>query len=300
MSNFWSGWIIVLTLACLVLAGLLLYYTRKNDRTDTTDETTGHAFDGIEELDNPLPKWWLWLFVATFVFAGAYLVLYPGLGYWQGLFGWSSDSELTRAQTRHARRFEPLYEQYFAINVETLARNPKALQIGERLFNNNCATCHGSDARGGFGFPNLTDTHWLYGGTPTAIKTTLIGGRQGQMPSWSAIIGETGVRQVASYVRTLSQLPTDANEASLEAGAAIFSNVCSVCHGPDGKGNQTLGAPNLTSNVWLYGSDQAQLEYTIRKGRNGVMPAWLDILGEHQIHLLTAYVYSLSLPKEPE
>lgn len=294
MSSFWSGWIIILTLTCLALVVWVLFSARHNQRQQLTEETTGHNYDGIEELDNPLPHWWFLLFIATLVFGLAYLLLYPGLGKWQGLLGWSATGELKRDQLKHSRRYAPEFARYAATPIDQLIDNPKALKMGQRIYINNCALCHASDARGGFGFPDLTDKDWLYGGTPAAITTTLLMGRQGQMPAWGALLGEQGVSQVSQYVRSLSGLQTGASSAALAGGRDIYETSCSVCHGADGTGNQALGAPNLTDDIWLYGSSPAQVSYTIRSGRNGVMPAWKAVLGEEKVHLVAAYVYSLS------
>ncbi len=294
MSSFWSGWIIILTLACLALVIWVLFSTRKAQRPTETEETTGHSYDGIEELDNPMPHWWFMLFVATLVFGAGYLILYPGLGKWAGLLGWTSTGELERHEQKHSRRYAPEFARYAATPIEELINNPKALKMGQRIYMNNCALCHASDAGGSFGFPNLTDDNWLYGGSPEQITTTLLYGRQGQMPAWGAIIGEKGVNQVTHYVRSLSGLKTGADNRTLASGKQIFETTCSVCHDKDGTGNQSLGAPNLTINKWLYGSSHAQVAYTIRNGRNGVMPAWNEILGEQKVHLVAAYVYSLS------
>ncbi|WBA80282.1 cytochrome-c oxidase, cbb3-type subunit III [Endozoicomonas sp. GU-1] len=294
MSNFWHWWIVLLTTACLVLVTWVLFATRKGQRRDMTDETTGHAYDGIEEYDNPLPQWWFIMFIATLVFTVGYLILYPGMGKWAGVLGWTQVNELEQDQLKHDRKYAPEFARYAATPVEQLINNPRALKMGERVYINNCALCHGMDAGGNFGFPNLTDNDWLYGGTPDAIKATIAHGRQGQMPAWGAVIGDIGVKQVASYTRELSGIDSGASEADLAAGEKIFSTTCAVCHNADGTGNHALGAPNLTNNIWLYGSSQAQVEYTIRKGRNGVMPPWNDILGEEKVHLVTAYVYSLT------
>ena len=294
MSTFWHWWIVLLTIACLVLVIWILFATRHAQRKDHTEQTTGHDHDGIEEYDNPVPHWWFLLFIITLAFTMGYLILYPGLGYWTGLFGWSSAGELERTQLKHERRYAPEFARYGATPVEELLRNPRALRMGQRIYLNNCAVCHGTDAGGSFGFPSLSDDNWLYGGTADAIKTTVLQGRQGVMPAWEVILGEQGVRQVASYTRELSGIHSGASPNDLTVGETLFNNNCAVCHGADGKGNQTLGAPNLTNNIWLYGSTQRQVEYTIRRGRNGVMPAWQDILGEDKVHLVTAYVYSLT------
>ncbi|WP_257293399.1 cytochrome-c oxidase, cbb3-type subunit III [Endozoicomonas sp. YOMI1] len=294
MSNFWHWWIVLLTTACLVLVTWVLFATRKTQRKEMTEETTGHAYDGIEEYDNPLPHWWFIMFVATLVFTVGYLILYPGMGKWAGILGWTQVNELEQNQQKHDRKYAPEFARYAATPIEQLINNPKALKMGERVFINNCALCHGMDAGGNFGFPDLVDNDWLYGGTPDAIKATIVHGRQGQMPAWGAVIGDIGVKQVASYTRELSGIDTGASEADLAVGEKIFSTTCAVCHNADGTGNFALGAPNLTNNIWLYGSSQAQVEYTIRQGRNGVMPPWNDILGEEKVHLVTAYVYSLT------
>ena len=293
MSSFWSGWIIILTLACLILVIWLLFATRKTQRRDLTEETTGHNYDGIEELDNPMPHWWFMLFVATLVFSAGYLLLYPGMGNWIGLFGWTSTSELELHQEKHDRRYVPLFAQYAKTPIEQLAENPKALKMGQRIFLNNCALCHGSDAGGSFGFPSLTDNDWLYGGTPADIKTTIMEGRSGQMPAWGAVIGEKGVQDVSTFIRYQAGLVDRVDDSVLNSGKKAYDTTCSICHGSDGKGMQALGAPDLTDAIWLYGSSQTEVEYTVRNGRNGVMPAWNRILGEEKVHLVSTYVYSL-------
>ncbi|MGI9278101.1 MAG: cytochrome-c oxidase, cbb3-type subunit III [Endozoicomonas sp.] len=294
MSSFWSGWVVFLTLACLAFVSYVLYTTWRQQRSETTTQTTGHAYDGIEELDNPMPKWWLALFVATFIFTAFYLWLYPGLGNWKGFLGWTSTGELQRHQEKHNRRYQPLFAQYANTPIEELVNNPKAVKMGERIFLNNCALCHGSDAGGAFGFPDLSDHDWLYGGTADAITTTIMEGRNGQMPAWGAVIGEKGVRDVATFIRANAGLVDNIDPATAKAGKKVYDTTCAVCHNADGKGNQLLGAPDLTDDTWLYGSSQAQVEYTIRSGRNGVMPAWKDILGKEKVHLVATYVYSLN------
>lgn len=298
MSSFWSGWVILLTLACLAFIIYVLYHTWRQQRRETTTETTGHVYDGIEELDNPMPKWWLILFVATIVFTAVYLVLYPGMGNWKGVLNWTSTGELDRHQQQHDRRYAPLFAQYAKTPIEELVKNPKALKMGERIFLNNCALCHGSDAAGSFGFPDLTDSDWLYGGHADAIKTTVMEGRNGQMPAWGAVIGEKGVTNVSTFIRSNAGLIENADPAVLAEGKKVYDTTCAVCHNQDMKGNQTLGAPDLTDDVWLYGSSQAEVEYTVRKGRNGVMPAWKNILGQEKVHLVSTYVYSLNKDKE--
>ncbi|MBL4610844.1 cytochrome-c oxidase, cbb3-type subunit III [Halopseudomonas sp.] len=291
MSNFWSGYIIVLTLIMLGLTLWLMFATRKGQRPEETEETLGHSFDGIEEYDNPLPRWWFMLFLATIVFAVIYLILYPGMGKFPGILGWTQVGQYEQEVTAAREQYAPIFANYSDMPVEEVAKDPDALRIGQRLFAINCSVCHGSDARGAFGFPNLTDNDWIWGGSPEQIHTTLVQGRQAAMPAWLAIIGDEGVRSTAAYVRELAGLETDGVDTKL--GAQVFSTNCVACHGPQGKGNELIGSPNLTDDVWLYGSSLVQIQQTLRYGRNGNMPAQAH-LGEDKIHMLTAYVYSLS------
>lgn len=293
MSNFWSWWIILLTTGCLIFVCAVLFGTRKAQRKETTEETTGHSADGIEEYDNPLPHWWFLMFVATLVFSVGYLILYPGLGKWQGVLGWSSVGQLEREELRHSRRYQPEFARFAATSIEELIENPKALNMGQRIFLNNCSICHGTDAGGAFGFPNLADNDWLYGGKPDQIEMSIAQGRQGQMPAWGPVIGEQGVKQVSAYVRTLAGIDVNTSKDDLAAGHQIFNTTCAACHNSDGTGSTVLGAPDFTNNIWLYGSSQTQVEYTVRNGRNGVMPAWNDIFGPEKVHLVATYIYSL-------
>lgn len=291
MTNFWSGYIIVLTVTTLALIVWLIFATRKGQRPDTTEETMGHDFDGIEEYDNPLPRWWFMLFVATIVFGLAYLALYPGLGKFPGVLGWTQVSQYEAEVERAEARFAPIFARYAEMPVEEVAKDEEALRIGQRLFATNCSVCHGSDARGSFGFPNLTDNDWIWGGSADQIRTTLMQGRQAAMPAWQQVLGDDGIRNTAAYVRHLSGLETE--NVDLEAGKQHFQTVCAACHGPEGKGNPMLGAPNLTNDTWLYGSTMTQVQHTLRYGRNGHMPVQAH-LGDDRIHILTAYVLSLS------
>ncbi|MEL7309188.1 MAG: cytochrome-c oxidase, cbb3-type subunit III, partial [Pseudomonadota bacterium] len=274
-----------------------------------------------EELNNPLPKWWTYMFFATFIWSVYYLAAYPGLGNWEGLGKWTSSNQgiTSLAESKEAteqalangenvqldqeyiaadERFGPIFESFAKQDIESLVKDEKALEIGQRLFSQNCAQCHGSDARGGQGFPNLTDKDWLYGGTPDKIKETLLYGRVAAMPPWGAALGEQGVKEMTAHVLSLSGRTVNQKDAA--AGAAKFA-MCAACHGADGKGsvahNLPFGAPNLTDNIWLYGGSKRAVEETLMNGRAGVMPAWKDILGEDKVHLLTAYVYSLSQDK---
>lgn len=304
MSTFWSLWIIILTVINMVLLLWVLFANRKvavvgEESTDV--KTTGHEYDGIEEYDNPLPRWWFYMFILTFIFGAIYLIIYPGMGSYKGIAwkdtgAWTSVGELRSHQAEAETVYAETYGVYSKMPIEELARNPDALKMGFRLFSNNCAVCHGADGGGNPGFPNLTDNDWLWGGTPDKILETLVQGRKAVMPSWGNIIGEKGVADVAEYVLQISGNKHDAAKA--EVGAKLFTTNCVACHGVDGKGNQLLGAPNLTDNIWLYGGDAATIRQTLRDGRNGVMPAQQDLLKEDRIHLLAAYVYSLSLEEK--
>ncbi|WP_313089704.1 cytochrome-c oxidase, cbb3-type subunit III [Pseudomonas sp.] len=304
MTTFWSWYITLLSLGTIAALVWLLLATRKGQRHDSTEETVGHSYDGIEEYDNPLPRWWFMLFVATVIFALGYLALYPGLGNWKGLLpgyegGWTQVKEWQREVDKANEQYGPLYAKFAAMPVEEVAQDPQALKMGGRLFASNCSVCHGSDAKGAYGFPNLTDNDWLYGGAPETIKTTIMGGRQAAMPAWRDVLGEDGIRNVAGYVRSLSgrDVP-EGIDADIEQGQKIFATNCVACHGPEGKGTQAMGAPNLTDNTWLYGSSFGQIQQTLRYGRNGRMPAQQDHLGNDKVHLLAAYVYSLSQKSE--
>lgn len=257
-----------------------------------TKQTTGHTFDGIEELNNPLPRWWLGLFWASILFSVIYLLLYPGLGGYPGLLRWSSARQWTEEVKQAEQQYAPIFAQYAAKPVEELVNHPAALKIGQRLFLNHCAACHGSDARGGPGFPNLTDDNWQYGRTAEAIKTTITQGRTGFMPAMGELVGdEAGIESVAAYVRSLNGYEHES--VQVEQGEKIFTSVCAACHGADAKGNPLLGAPDLTNDQWVYGGSLEAIKDTIRWGRSGKMPAQKDILSAEQIHLLTAYVLSL-------
>lgn len=296
MSAFWSAWVSVIALAVIFGCTWLLFATRKSEKfKESTEETLGHEFDGIAEYDNPLPKWWFQMFLGTVVFGLGYLALYPGLGNFQGLLGWSSHGQWEEEMQHAEEVYQPVFAKYASLSIEELQdpSNETGLRMGQRMFANNCAVCHGSAGTGAYGFPNLTDGDWLYGGDPATIKTTITNGRQGAMPAWGPVLGEDGVRDVAAYVQTLSGMDNvDADAAA--RGQTQFQALCAACHGPDGKGIQALGAPNLTDDTWLYGGSFEQIAHTIRNGRAGVMPAHQALLSEDKIHLIAAYVYSLS------
>jgi len=301
MSDFFSsGWSIYIAAATILglVACLALLIIAARRRVMAGDNTTGHVWDeDLRELNNPLPRWWMGLFVLTVVFAGAYLALYPGLGSVPGSLGWSSVSQYQDEQATARAAAAPLYARFAAEPAEALARNPQAMAIGERLFANNCAACHGADARGSKGFPNLTDTDWLWGGTPEKIAETITQGRQGQMPPMAAAVGGAqDVRNVAHHVLSLSGSPH--NPIAAAEGRAKFV-VCAACHGANGKGNPALGAPNLTDSVWLHGWGEAAIVAMVNQGKTNVMPAHAGRLSPEQIHVLAAYVWSLSHSSTP-
>jgi cytochrome c oxidase cbb3-type subunit 3 len=300
MSNGWSWWVIVLVTVNIAGCVWLLVANRTAKlEEDEKDDSTGHSFDGIEELNNPLPAWWTWLFVGTIVFAIGYLILYPGMGNFPGTLGWTSTGEYQQEIDAAQAKYGPIFAAYMEKPIPELIDDTRAIEIGSRLFANNCAQCHGSDARGGPGFPNLTDDDWLYGNSPELVVTTITGGRNGTMPPFGPVIGsEEGIARVAQYVLSLSGREHDAEMAA--AGAQTFMTICFACHGPDGKGNQMIGSPNLTDDIWLHGGRVSDIENRARNGIMSKMPAHGDILGDEKIHLVAAYVLSLSADSEDE
>lgn len=295
MGIFWNLWIIGLTLIFLALITWVLFANRKvavNDEDEPENRTTGHVYDGIEEYDNPLPRWWFNLFVGSMIFGVIWLILYPGLGSFKGVLGWTSTGELQRDEKRAEQQLEKSYGVYSDMPIDALINEPKAMKMGARLFANNCSVCHGADGGGNYGFPNLTDSDWLYGCSPEAILHSLHEGRAGNMPAFSAILGEEKVGHLADYVLQLSGQEHDAEAAAL--GQPLFAQNCAVCHGGNGKGNHAMGAPNLTDDIWLYEGSREEILHSLRKGRANQMPAQKDILREDKIHILAAYVYSLS------
>ncbi len=290
--GFWDLYVALLALISIVACGVFLK-SQSVQRKPGAVETTGHRWDGdLAEYNNPLPRWWSWLFYLTIVFSLAYLVLYPGLGSWRGTLGWTQVGQLQEEQAAAEKQFGPLYRRFAATDVETLAKDPEALAVGQKLFLNNCAQCHASDGAGSRGFPNLTDRDWLWGGDAKTIRTTISEGRTGMMPPFGAALGPEGVKNVAHYVRSLSGLTTDPLRVAF--GRELYQQNCIACHGADGKGNAALGAPNLADKTWLYGSAEATVIETVTGGRTNQMPAHKALLDEARIHLLTAYVLSLS------
>ena len=293
-SDFWHWYIAILTiLSILACVWLIRWMTADFEHKDEV-ESTGHIWDGdLTELNNPLPRWWLGLFYITLAFGGFYLLLYPGLGNFGGLLGWTSKGQYEQEVEKVEAEVGPLFAGYQQTPILDLIKDENALKVGERLYLNYCATCHGSDARGARGFPNLRDNDWQWGGDPANIKTTLLNGRIAAMPPWEAALGgESGVNEVTQYLLRLSDRATIDELA--DKGKAKYDTFCVACHGPDGKGNPALGAPNLTDDVWLYGGSITRINESLIKGRNGQMPAFGEFLGEAKVHLLTAYIYGLS------
>jgi cytochrome c oxidase cbb3-type subunit 3 len=301
MSDFVnSGWSVFV--AALTIVGLLgclwLLFIASRRQPMAADNSTGHVFDeDLVEMNNPLPRWWMWLFILTVVFAFAYVAMFPGLGSFGGRLNWTSANQLEADKQAAARETAPIYAAFKGLPAAELSRNPKAMAIGERLFSNNCAACHGSDARGSKGFPNLTDNDWLHGGTPEKIEETITQGRIGMMPPIAAAVGTPeDVHNVANYVLSLSG--SAHNSIAAAAGRSKFT-VCAACHGADGKGNQALGAPNLTDKIWLHGWGEDAIVAMVTQGKTNVMPAQKGRLTPEQIHVLATYVWSLSQSNLP-
>jgi len=296
MSDFiHGGWGIFVAIATVVgliaCVGLLIVASRREVMAE--DNTTGHVWDvDLKEMNNPLPRWWMWLFIITVVFAVIYLALYPGLGKFPGTLGWSSTGQYKTEQQRAQETMAAVFDKFKSMSNEQLIKDPAAMGIGERLFGNNCAGCHGSNAKGSKGFPNLTDGDWLYGGSPETIAETITKGRMGVMPPMAAAVGTAeDARNVANYVLSLSDSPH--NSAAAQLGKAKYV-VCAACHGPEGKGNLALGAPNLTDKIWLHGWGEGAVLAMISQGKTNIMPGFADRLTAQQIHVLAAYVWSLS------
>ena len=294
MSGFWKWFIAILTAVNIAYALWLLTGTvrRKPGEQKAGPETTGHVWDGdLREYNNPLPRWWLAVFYFTVAFAVAYLVLYPGIGAFQGTLGWTQARQW-QAQTDEANAVVAReFARFTGKSVAELAQDAAALKIGKNLFAANCAMCHGSDARGAKGFPNLTSPNLTWGRDPDAVLATISGGRQGVMPAWKDALGADGVEAVANYVYSLSG--RNAPAALVAAGREKFATLCVACHGPDAKGNPALGAPNLTDEYWIYGGSLAAIKESIANGRSNRMPAHLELLGEQKVKLLAAFVLSL-------
>jgi len=297
MSSGWSAFVIVLTVANILGCLWLLWWTtrppRANEQQLGGGAQTGHVWDHVlREYNNPLPRWWLWLFYMTVAFGLIYLVLFPGLGNFAGTKGWSQSSQYAAERQRVEERAATLLAPFAQLSVPALADNPQAMSTAHNLFQNNCAQCHGSDGGGARGFPNLADADWQWGGDADSVVQTITNGRVAAMPPWGEALGAEGIEQVVAYVQSLSGLPHDAAAAAL--GRPQFGTFCTACHGADGRGNPLLGAPNLTDAAWLYGSDAASIREAIVKGRNNQMPAFGERLGEQRVRLLAAYVLRMS------
>jgi len=298
MSGFWNLWItgfVTLNIAFLVW---LLFVTANKKKSDQNagPETTGHTWDGdLKEYNNPLPRWWLGIFYGSIVFAIVYLVIFPGFGSFAGTAGWSQVGQWSAQKADADAIVAREFKRFEGKSVADLSTDPAAIKVAKNLFAANCAMCHGSDAHGGKGFPNLTSPNLTWGRTADDIVATITSGRMGAMPSWQAVLGDEGVVQVANYVYTLSGR-TAPDAAAAAAGKEKFATICAACHGPDGKGNKALGAPNLTDEYWIYGSSLDTIKETVTNGRTNRMPAWLDTLGEQKVKLLAAYIYSLAPP----
>ena len=296
MSDFihdgWAWFVAGITVAGLLFCAFILMVASKR-KVMANDNTTGHVWDeDLRELNNPLPRWWMWLFIITVVFSVVYLALYPGLGSTPGVLKWTSTGQWQTEQDKAHAAMAPVYAQYTAMPAADLAKDAKAMGIGERLFVNHCAQCHGSDARGSKGFPNLTDGDWLGGNGPEYIAKTIIAGRLGMMPPMAAAVGGADdLKNVSHYVLSLSG--SAHNNVAAELGKAKFT-ACAACHGADGKGNQALGAPNLTDKIWLHGWGEQAVTAMVVNGKSNVMPAFEQRLSPEQIRVLAAYVWNLS------
>lgn len=292
-SDFWAYYVAGIIIVSIIACWVLLILTGKTHAMTADDNTTGHVWDGdLREMNNPLPRWWSYMFVLTIVFAFVYLALYPGLGSYPGQLGWTSRGLHQSEVDKGNKEIEPIYAKFLGMKPEEIAKDAQAMAIGERLYSNNCAVCHASDARGNKGFPNLTDGDWLHGGTPEKIQETIVQGRNGNMAPIAAAVGSADdVKNVANYVLSLSNSPHDAARAAL--GKDKFA-VCAACHGPDGKGMQAIGSANLTDNIWLHGFGEATIVGHINKGIVNVMPPQGQLLTKGQLHVLVSYIWGLS------
>jgi cytochrome c oxidase cbb3-type subunit 3 len=296
-----SGIAIFIVIAVLanIFAGLWLIWWTNQGVKVPPQETTHVWDDDLTEYNNPMPRWWLWLFILTIVFALAYLAFFPGLGNYRGLLKWTSVSQFAAEDTAARGAFEQRFAADKGKSLLQLSMDPAAMTTAKNLFALNCSSCHGSDARGAKGFPNLTDQDWLWGGSEETVYQTIAQGRNNAMPGWGPVLGADGVEEVLAYVLSLSdrKLEGPAGSANfVAAGKVRFTTMCTACHGADGKGNQALGGPNLADNIWLHGGAVADIRETITKGRTNAMPAHLERLGDTKVRLLAAYVLSLSRP----
>jgi cytochrome c oxidase cbb3-type subunit 3 len=292
-SNFWSVYVAGITIVSILGCLALLWISGKTRAMTTQDNSTGHVWDGdLREMNNPLPRWWVGLFIITCIFGVVYLALYPGLGSFGGSLKWSETDQFEREVAAGQAKEAPVYAAFASKDISALSKDEAAMKIGDRLFMNNCAQCHGSDAKGalGFGFPDLTDKQWNWGGTPEAILETITNGRTAVMTPMAEALGSPDdAHNVANYVLSLSNAPHDSVSANL--GRAKFE-LCAACHGPDGKGNPLLGSANLAAGIFTYGAPvESHVLDMINNGKIGVMPAWKEKFTPEQLKVLAAYVW---------
>lgn len=293
MSEFWNWWVIVIVAINILGCWALLHWTRKiKSSNENENETTGHIYDGIEEYNNPLPHWWLNMFHISLIFSIVYLILYPGLGNFAGTLGWTQENQHSKEVIEAKKIYLPLFEKFSSTPIPQLAEIKQATEMGKRIFVNTCAGCHGSDAGGNPSYPNLTDNDWLWGGSPNQIKQSIMSGRQGIMPAFGSILTAEQIDGLVQYVGKLSG--HQVNDVKANIGQAVFDVQCFACHGSEATGNIAMGAPNLTDNIWLHSGSATGISKTIREGLNNKMPPHSQILGDAKIHLVTAYIYSLS------
>ena len=298
MSTFWSLFVTVLVIGNLIGVMWLLFATssKKSDSSKGPEidgvPSTGHEWDGIKELNHPLPRWWFNLFIITVVFSVVYMFLYPALGNAEGALNWTQLGQLEREMHENKEKREVYFKQFDQISFEDLSQHKDAMKTGGRLFANYCAACHGSDARGSEGFPDLSDGDWLYGNSEQALTQTILHGRQGMMPAYEGILSSQDIRDVASYVHDMSLGSIDPSKE--QPGKKVFEAQCMACHGLSGEGNTLLGAPTLSDAIWLYGGELDQIKTTIKHGRNGRMPSHSNLLTESEARVLAAYITKLS------
>ncbi|MCJ8311821.1 MAG: cytochrome-c oxidase, cbb3-type subunit III [Saccharospirillaceae bacterium] len=297
---FWNVWIIGLTLTVIIGLVIILHFTRKMKGDGEPDKTTGHVFDGIEEYNKPLPKWWLYLFYGTIIYAFLYIGYY-GYANIEGVAKWSSAGQLAQEQEEYEAKFGAVFTEFNNTPLAELANNKQAQAMGEQIFRNNCVICHGVNKEGqsAYGFPNLTDNDWLHGSSAQQIEKTIQEGRRGAMPAHKESLTNTQLKEVTEYVLSLSQNDQKPKADMVIAGKEVFNSTCAVCHGEDGKGKHDFGSANLTDDIWLFNNPNLELRedvyFTVKNGRKSQMPAWGKIIGEKKAHLAAAYIYAESL-----
>lgn len=295
MSAFWSTVLGILIFICVIANYLLIRWVASPTKGEKSEgDPTGHVWDGnLTELNNPMPRWWLIMYYMSIVYALVYLTYYGGFGDNDGIGDWSSLKEYQEELADAEKTYGPIFSKFSATSIEELSEDKDAKRVGQRLFVTYCAQCHGSDAGGARGFPNLTDTDWIWGGEPAEIKQTIMTGRTASMPAWGAVLKAEQIDYVTEHILSLSGRKHKATDA--QRGSVIFGQYCAACHGIDAKGNKLVGAPNLSDKIWLYGASKRRIIQSITNGRSGQMPAHKNFLGEDKVHLLAAYVYGLNL-----